>query len=83
MAKFEVQFQPQAWKDLDELPERDARRVYQRILLLADNLAGDVKKLRQHQPAYRLRVGDWRILFDVLKNRVIVLRILNRRDAYG
>ena len=83
MAHYQIEMKPKAWEDLDGLPERDAERVYVRIQKLADNLAGDVKKLRNFTPGYRLRVGDWRVLFDVDGNRVSIYRIHNRRDAYG
>ena len=82
MARYRIEMKPQAWEDLDGLPERDANRVFVRIQKLANNFAGDVKKLRNFSPGYRLRVGDWRVLFDMDVNRVSVYRILNRRDAY-
>ncbi len=82
MPRYQIQLQPQAWSDLDSLPERDARRVQTRIERLYENLAGDVKKLRSFKPGFRLRVGNWRVLFDVDEDRVVVYRILNRRDAY-
>lgn len=82
MARYQIDMKPTAWKDLDDLPERDAKRVFSRIQKLADDLGGDVKKLRNYSPGYRLRVGDWRVLFDVEGSQVSVYRILNRRDAY-
>lgn len=82
MAKYQVELQPQAWRDMDALPKRDALRVQDRIERLANDLTGDVKRLRHFQPAFRLRVGDWRVLFDVDGDRVRIYRILNRRDAY-
>jgi mRNA interferase RelE/StbE len=44
--------------------------------------AGDVKKLTNFTPEYRLRVGDNRVLFEVVGNRIIVYRIIHRKDAY-
>lgn len=82
MARYSIEFRPRAWKDLDTMPERDAQRVLSRIERLADDLAGDVKKLRNFSPCYRLRVGNWRALFDVDGDRVIVHRVRDRRDAY-
>jgi mRNA-degrading endonuclease RelE of RelBE toxin-antitoxin system len=35
-----------------------------------------------HPPAYRLRVGDFRVLFALAPDRVEVERVVNRRDAY-
>jgi len=41
-----------------------------------------VKQLKNHDPKFRLRVGDYRILFDVIDDTVRVARILHRRESY-
>ena len=41
-----------------------------------------VKKLTNFEPSYRLRVGDYRILFDVSENMIEIGRILHRKDSY-
>lgn len=33
-------------------------------------------------PEYRLRVGDWRVLFEVERDKIVIYRILHRREAY-
>jgi len=43
--------------------------------------AGDVKRLRGYKNAYRLRVGDYRILFDV-NGQIEIADILPRGSAY-
>ena len=43
--------------------------------------AGDVKKLQGHKNAYRLRVGDYRILFD-MDGEIEITNVLPRGDAY-
>jgi len=45
-------------------------------------LSGDVKKLTNFTPEYRLRVGEYRILFEVENSKIIVYRILHRKDVY-
>ena len=50
--------------------------------ILPEDLRGDVKHLSNHIPEYRMRVGDWRALFEVADDRVVVYRILHRREAY-
>jgi mRNA interferase RelE/StbE len=45
-------------------------------------LAGDFKKLTNFTPEYRLRVGDYRVLFEVEEHKIIVYRIIHRKDAY-
>ena len=42
---------------------------------------GDVKKLQGHKNAYRLRVGDFRILFD-MDEKIEITDVLPRGDAY-
>jgi len=46
------------------------------------DLAGEVKKLTDFTPEYRLRVGDYRILFEVDRDRIVIYRVLRRKDAY-
>jgi len=54
----------------------------QRIKAAVEKLpAGDVKKLTGYSYAYRLRVGDWRILFD-MKQDIKITNILPRGEAY-
>ena len=77
-----VEIRPKAGKDLALIPKKDALRIVQAIRTLGATCSGDFKKLSDHDPAYRLRVGDWRVLFDVEKAKIVVYRIRNRRDAY-
>jgi len=50
---------------------------------MKNDLAGDVKRLTSSTPEFRLRVGDYRILFELQENKVVVYRVRNRKDAYG
>lgn len=80
--KYQVELKPRAEKDLRVLPEADRARVVDRLRWLETDLGGNVKRLTQHSPEYRMRAGDWRVLFEVVNERVIVYRILHRREAY-
>jgi mRNA interferase RelE/StbE len=73
---------PKAEKDLKGMSTQDRRRLVERLRLLEDNLRGDVKRLTNHQPEFRMRAGDWRALFEVAQDEVIVYRILHRGEAY-
>jgi mRNA interferase RelE/StbE len=61
---------------------QDRKRVVERLRGLEDNLSGDVQRLSNHEPEYRMRAGDWRALFEVAEGEVIVYRILHRKEAY-
>ncbi len=80
--KYTVELKRRAIKDLKLIPLASRRRLIDRIEALGDNLSGDVKKLTHFTPEYRLRSGQWRILFEIEADRVIVYRILHRRESY-
>ncbi|MCB2263557.1 MAG: type II toxin-antitoxin system RelE/ParE family toxin [Candidatus Thiosymbion ectosymbiont of Robbea hypermnestra] len=79
----QVHLKPQAVKDLRHLPQQEARRIADALERLEEDLSGDIKKLTNFTPEYRLRVGSYRILFEVEKQSyIVVYRILHRRKAY-
>ena len=61
--KYQVQFNPKAVKDFKNLPPDIKTRVSSKIAMMQDNLQGDIKKLTNFKPQYRLRVGNYRVLF--------------------
>jgi mRNA interferase RelE/StbE len=77
-----VEFKPKALKDLEALPRGDAQRIVRKIEDLKDGLKGDIKRLTHFTPEYRLRVGDYRILFEVGAENVLIYRVLHRKNAY-
>ena len=79
---YQVEFKPRAIKDLQVLPVAEHRRVVSKIEVLQNNLGGDVTQLTNFTPEYRLRVGNYRVLFEVEGDKVIVYRVVHRKDAY-
>lgn len=79
---FSVIFKPKAIKDVSAIPLAEREKVIRRIEAMKNGLVGDIKKLTKYTPEYRLRVGDFRILFEIEDGDVIIYRIINRRDAY-
>lgn len=80
---YRIELKPRAVKDLDALDRSTARRVLEKIRGLENDLAGDVKRLTNFTPEYRLRVGDYRVLFETEGERVIIYRIKHRSRAYS
>ena len=80
--EYEVEFKPKAIKDLDSLQPDIARRIVEKVTGLRNDLHGDVKRLTNFTPEYRLRVGDYRVLFEVEGGRVMVYRVRHRREVY-
>lgn len=81
--KYTVGLKPRAIKELRRLQKQDATRVADALERLADDLSGDVKRLTNVSPEYRLRVGPYRVLFEIENEEdIVVYRIVHRREAY-
>lgn len=71
--------------DLNRIPQDDRHAVYRGIYELAQDAPNlDCKKLRGFSNRWRLRVGDWRVIFvkDKAERSILVVRVRNRKDAY-
>ncbi len=77
-----IEIRTKAEKDLRRIPKRDEKRIAEAIMALRSGMKGDVKRLTNFTPEYRLRVGDWRVLFEADRDKVVIYRILHRREAY-
>jgi len=72
-----------AQKDLDKLESSTARRVLLRLREIKALPVAGAKALRDSRlGSYRLRVGDYRIIFDLEGSDIVVLRIGHCRDIY-
>lgn len=80
-----IEFSRDAVKALMRMPRDHAMRLRRKIDELVRDPRGapNVKKLTEH-PGYRLRVGDWRIIYLLHEKRLIVhiIRIAPRGEAY-
>jgi len=82
-----IAWERHASDDIQALARRDRRRaarIVDAIDRYAEHDQGDVLKLTGGSDEYRLRVGDWRVLFRLEDGRrdMTIARVLNRRDAY-
>lgn len=82
MTHYQIALKPRALRDIGQLPAAQRRRVVAKIEAMQHDLAGDVKKLTNFTPEFRLRVGDYRVLFEVEQSTIVVYRVLHRKDAY-
>jgi mRNA interferase RelE/StbE len=85
MASYKVIFKPSVEKDLRSLPRPAVRRVLERAEALSENpLPRGSLKLTGAEQSYRIRVGDYRIVYTVDQElrRVIVYYVRHRRDVY-
>jgi len=79
---YQIGFKPRALKDLKRLPPDQQDRLLEKVAALQNGLAGDVKRLTNFTPEYRLRVGDYRVLFELAGPTVVIYRVVHRKDAY-
>jgi mRNA interferase RelE/StbE len=79
---YKIEIKPQALKDSKHIPKKSLKSIFEKIELLSDNLNGNVKHLTNFTPEYRLRVGNYRVLFEVDNNEVIIYRIRHRQNVY-
>lgn len=80
---YTIGLKPRATKDLKRIHKQEASRIAAAMERLTENLSGDVKKLTNFTPEYRLRVGQYRVLFEIENdNEIVVYRIVHRREAY-
>ena len=85
MAKYHLEIKPSAAKELDALDHALFARIDRKILALAENpRPPGCKKLRGYKDQWRIRVGDWRVVFiiDDDAKRVSVTRVAHRREVY-
>ncbi len=80
--KYFIEFKRTALKDLENINTKDARRIISKIKILEGGLKGDIKRLTNYTPEYRLRVGNFRILFETKENKIIIYRIKHRKESY-
>jgi mRNA interferase RelE/StbE len=80
--QYEIQIKPQAIKDGKRIPKKELRKIFAKIDALKDGLQGNVRRLTNFTPEYRLRVGNYRVLFEIETDVVMIYRIKHRREAY-
>ncbi len=85
MNSYSVEIKPPARKELEALPDTVLARVVRKLESLRDmpRPAG-CKKLKGYKDQWRVRVGDWRVIYliDDTAKLVSITRIAHRRDVY-
>ncbi len=85
MASYKVEWKNSAYKELQKLPRPMIKRVVEAVDDLAVNpYPSGIKKLIGSDHSYRIRVGDYRIVYEVVEDKLIihVIRVRHRKDVY-
>lgn len=82
---YKILFTKESAKDIEKLDQTVKKQLYKKLLYFKDldDIKVVAKKLHNHEAGeYRLRVGNFRIIFDLDKHIIVVLRIQHRKDVY-
>ncbi|RPJ49363.1 MAG: type II toxin-antitoxin system RelE/ParE family toxin [Acidobacteria bacterium] len=85
MASYKLSLKPSVEKDVRSLTKESLARVWAQIRALANNpLPKNAVKLTGSEQLYRVRAGDYRIIYSVdsQAHEVTVQHVRHRREAY-
>lgn len=84
MASYRLLIKPSAVKELEALPLKDRRRVVARLRGLSDQPRPPGREKLTGRDLYRVRQGNYRILYEVQDHdlTVAIIKIGHRRDVY-
>jgi mRNA interferase RelE/StbE len=81
---YEVILKPRAKREFFDLPTNIAKKITHALQTLASNPRSHQSMKLSGGEGYRLRVSDYRILYEIddLRKQVAIYRIKHRREAY-
>lgn len=82
MASLEIKFRSSVEKELKVIPRQDQVRVLRRIRDVADDPRPPQSKKLTGQERYRLRQGNYRILYEIQDQQLLIVKVAHRRDVY-
>jgi mRNA interferase RelE/StbE len=85
MGSYSIEWKASAAKELRKLPKPIISMILQAIVNLAEVPRPDgVRKLTGSQNAYRIRLGEYRVIYNIFDKRLVVeiVRVRDRKDAY-
>jgi len=84
MANYRIEFRKSVEKDLRSIPQSGQIRILQRIGQLTDDPRPPLSKKLSGQDRYRIRQGNYRILYEIKDDvlLVTVVKVGHRRDVY-
>ena len=84
--KWEIGLDKKVLKSIDKIPERDKVKIFTAInSLREDPVHGvNIKRLQGDIGEYRLRVGDYRVIYDLDFSiiKILVIKIAHRKEVY-
>ena len=84
MASYKIQISKKVQKDFRNIPKKDAEKILMMIYSLADNPHPTQSKKLKGDELYRLRIGLYRVIYEITNNRLIVtvVKVGHRKNIY-
>ena len=84
MANYKITFKKSVAKDLRGIPSSDIKRILHRIDALADDPRGEGCTKLSAQERYRVRQGQYRIVYEIRDDTLVVLvvKVAHRSTVY-
>jgi len=79
---FKIIWDEKAYDSLNKLEPSVSRRILKKVGELSENpFSKDIKRLKGRDD-FRLRVGDYRIIFSIEKDTIQILKVRHRKNIY-
>jgi len=79
---YKIEWKEHSLQDLEKLEGSIIRRILKKVDELSENpFSKDIKRLKGRND-FRLRVGDYRVIFEIEKDTIIILKVGHRKNIY-
>lgn len=85
MALYKIEWKRSALKEIRQIPKENASRIFKAVDELAANpFPNKVKKLADSERGFRIRVGDYRVIYNIFSQILIIeiVRVKHRKEVY-
>ena len=84
MANYDLRVRPSVWKDVEKIPKKDLKKILVRMESLRDESRPPGRVKLSGLEYYRIRQGDYRIVYDIdyVARVVAIIKIGHRREVY-
>ena len=79
---YSIEWKEHALQNIEKLESSIARRIFKKVEELSENpFSKDIKRLKGSND-FRLRVGDYRVVFSIELNKIQILKVGHRKNIY-
>jgi len=79
---FKIEWKERAIRELSKLEKSISLRIYKKVEELRENFNQPDARRLKNSSLFRLRVGDYRVLFEIENNIITILKIGHRKNIY-